>query len=391
MARTHLEQAKQLSGSRKAALVQSSLATLADMARVRSEHQQEAILLRRQYTHEGAASTDPATVKTFDEAVALGEAAIENLDWSGAAALFARALELKPPNVDAAGLQQVANRLDQARYQLALAMYSEGKLAKSLAGAEQIMHEHPDGTTAPPAGSLAVSAALSLYAGASDKKAAFERLDMIAREMIRRWPDKAEADDARIALGQASLVRGEFAAAATAFENVNPRSLRYSAALYLAGQTNWRMHLMAKAKGAAADPAAHDALRDKAATQLQTCIDLQRDASKNNPAAAGQLDDAQLLLAELKLEAGDAPGAAELVEPLAAHIYQEKPQPLANTHLRILLASARASRARSIRQSGRGQRADLRFGRRQSDNRRRAQYDVQAAGRRLENGRGGKD
>jgi hypothetical protein len=345
VARTHLEQAKQLSGSRKAALVQSSLATLADMTRVRSEHQQEAILLRRQYTHEGAASTDPASVKTFDEAVALGEAAIENLDWSGAAALFARALELKPPNVDADGLRQVANRLDQARYQLALTLYSEGKLSESLRGAEQIVHEHPDGAAAPAAGSLAVSAALSLYARAQDKKPALQRLDAIAQEMIRRWPDKAEADDARIALGQASLVRGEFAAAASAFENVNPRSLRYSAALYLAGQTNWRMVLMAKAPGAAADPAAHDAQRDKAAIQLQTCIDLQREAAKNDPASAGQLDDAQLLLAELKLESGDAAGAGELVEPLAARIVQDKPKPLANTHLRILLASARAQAA----------------------------------------------
>ncbi len=228
-----------------------------------------------------------------------------------------RALELKPPNVDAEGLQQVANRLDQARYQLALTLYSAGKLSESLASAQQIMRERPAGPTAPAAGSLAVSAALSLYARAQDKKSAFQRLDAIAQEMIRRWPDKAEADDARIALGQASLVRGEFAAAATAFENVNPRPLRYSAALYLAGQTNWRMYLMAKAKGASADVAARDAFRDKAAKQLQTCIDLQREAAKHDPASAGQLDDAKLLLAELKLESGDAPRAAELVEPLA--------------------------------------------------------------------------
>ncbi len=346
VARANLERAKELSGSRKSALVQSSLATLAGMARVRSEHQQAAILLRRQFTQADGATTDPATVKTLDEAVALGEAAIENLDWTGAAALFGRALELKPANLDAERLQQLAARFDQARYQVALAQYAQGNLAECLRGAEQILDEHPDAAAAPAAGSLAVSAALSLYARAEDKQAALERLDAIAQKMIDRWPDKAEADDARIALGQASLVRGELSDAVAAFENVNPRSLRYASALYLAGQTNWRLYLVAKAKGdAAADPAARDALRAKAESQLQTSVERQHEAARQDPAAAGPLADAQLLLAEVKLEAGQPQQAAELVEPLAAKIAQGKPKPLDNAQLRTLLASARAQAA----------------------------------------------
>ncbi len=114
--------------------------------------------------------------------------------------------------------------------------------------------DHGERTTArlrAAAAALAVSAALSNYARAKDKMAAFKQLEAIASETIERWPDKPEADDARIALGQASLVRGDAVAALAVFENVDPRSARYPAAMQLAGQTHWRLYLIERNKGAA--------------------------------------------------------------------------------------------------------------------------------------------
>jgi hypothetical protein len=191
--------------------------------------------------------------------------------------------------------------------------------------------------------SLAASAALSLYAQAEDKQAAFARLDAIARETLRRWPDKAEADDARIALGQASLVRGQLAEAAAAFEEVNPRSLRYGVAMYLAGQTNWRLYLAAKA-GASRDQAALDARRAKAQQQLETSLAHQQ-ATAEGTAAGGAPPDARLLLAEVKLEAKQATEAAALVDPMLDAIARDKARPLDNTHLRTFLTYARAHAA----------------------------------------------
>jgi tetratricopeptide (TPR) repeat protein len=194
---------------------------------------------------------------------------------------------------------------------------------------------------APPAASLAVSAALALYARASDKQAAFAQLDEIAEDMIRRWPDKAEADDARIALGQASLVRGEYAAACAAFEEVNPRSARYAAAMFL-----WRRYLIGRSNaGSTAELEALIPQRDKAEQQLRASLELHRQAAGANPALADQVTDAQLLLAELQLEAGRPGEAAELVGPLAEAVASGQPKPLANTQLRVLLAAARAQAA----------------------------------------------
>ncbi|MGD9720427.1 MAG: hypothetical protein AB7O59_06655 [Pirellulales bacterium] len=346
VARANLARAGELSGSQKSTVTQAALAMLADIGKVRGEYQQEAILLRRQHTPGASAAVDPATAKTFDEALALGDEATQNADWPAAAALFERALQLKTSATDNQRVAEAETRLDRARYQLAAAQYSSGKFDESLATAERLVQQRPAGALAPQAAALSVSAALALYARAEDKPTALARLDGLAAQLLKRWPDKAEADDARIALGQASLVRGELDQAAAAFEEVNPRSLRYGAAMFLAGQTNWRRYLIAKSRpGAAVQNSALAAQRATAEQQLRTSLDHLQQPAQSTPAAADQVTDAQLLLAEVQLEAGQAAEAAALIEPLAAAVRQAKPKPLDNNQLRILLASARADAA----------------------------------------------
>ena len=89
----------------------------------------------------------------------------------------------------------------------------------------------------------------------------------------------------------------------------------------------------------------------QAQTQLQTSLDAQRKAAESNPSGAAQLVDTELLLAELRLDAGDAQGSAELIAPLAENLRKQKPQPLDNSHLRIFLADARAGRAGPVCES----------------------------------------
>ncbi len=338
-AKANLKLASELKGDKKAALTQSSLAALTAIAKVRGEHQQEAILLRREHTKSG--SQDPQSAKTFDEALALADAAAENLDWSAAAVMLARALELGTSPADQKQVPAVQARLEQARYQLAAASYAAGKLDECLALAEQIVRDRPDGPVAPTAASLAIATTLSLYAKAQDKPAALERLTAIANDTIRRWPDKAEADDARIALGQASLVRGDLPAAVAVFDAVNPRSLRYPVAMFLAGQTHWRLYLAAKAKGQS-DRESPTAERAKAEEQLRLSLAAQRKDAEPGKPLARQMLDTQLLLSELCLEAGQVKEAGELIEPLVQWVQAEKPAPLDNTALRIFLSAVRA-------------------------------------------------
>ncbi len=345
-AKANLQIADELTGAKKVDLTRTALAELNKIAKTRGEHQQEAILLRRELTKSDPKSDaqELTGVKTFDEAVAIGESAVENSDWSAAAAAFAKAMELSGPVKDAKRVAAVQNRLDQARYQAAAALFAADKFAESLAAAEELAGQRPDGSLAPRASSLAVAAALSLYSSATDKPAALARLEKLAQDLIARWPDKPEADDARIAMGQAALVRGELTGAVTVFERVNPRSLRYPAAMHLAGQTNWRLYLAAKAKGTT-DPQQLTELRDKATEQLQTSLAAQRKEAAGTKTLTRTMVETQLLLAEATAEAGQAQEAAALLEPLVEWIRAEKPNPPDNTVLRAFLAATRAQLA----------------------------------------------
>ena len=60
------------------------------------------------------------------------------------------------------------------------------------------------------------------------KPAALEKLMKVAEFTEKNWPDKPEADDARMARGQAKLVVGQVREAIDIFERVNPKSERYA-------------------------------------------------------------------------------------------------------------------------------------------------------------------
>jgi hypothetical protein len=330
-----------LGGEKKAAQIQSALAMLSEISKVRGEHQHEAILLRRKYVK--AVPADLVSAKTFDEALALADSAVDTLDWSAAALSFSRALELSSTIKDPRRIAEVQNRLTLARYHMAAGHFSDGKFEECLDAAEAIVRDRPDSPLAPAASCLAVSAALSLYAKAQDKQAALARLEKIANATIDSWPDKAEADDARIALGQAGLVRGELAQAADVFQRVNPRSQRYPVAMYLAGQTHWRLYLSAKTKvDGQGNPEKAVAERAQALEQLRISLAAQRKDAEPGKPLSKQMLETQLLLGEVKLEQGDAKEAGELLEPLLQWIRSEKPNPLDNTALRVFQAAARA-------------------------------------------------
>ncbi|MBI3836876.1 MAG: hypothetical protein HY288_02935 [Planctomycetia bacterium] len=341
VAKAHLHAAAELNNDKKATQIQSALTMLGDIGKIHGEHQQEAILLRREYLKSGP--PDPLSAKTFDEAVALADSAVELLDWPAAVVSFSRALELSSPIKDPKRIDEVQNRLDQARYHVAAGQFSDGKFEECISAADTIVRDRPESPLAPAASSLAVSAALSLYAKAQDKQASLERLSKIAGATIERWPDKAEADDARIALGQANLVRGELVEASEVFQRVNPRSQRYPVAMYLAGQTHWRLYLAAKARPEGKrDPEKLVSERALAEEQLRISLAAQRKDAEPGKPLSKQMLETQLLLGEVRLEEGQANEAAELLEPLLQWVRTEKPNPLDNTALRVYLAAARA-------------------------------------------------
>ncbi len=340
VARSNLEHAEEIAGPRKNQLVQASLSQLADIARTRGAFQQEAILLRRDLTK--SSPHDLSSIKTFDEAFAVGESAAESLDWPTAATALEKALELSSTTKDAERLETARARLDYARYQLAARYYSSGDIDKALSLARKIFEERPESAVAPSASALAVSAALASYAQSQDKQAALDQLNALAKQTIDRWPDKPEADDARIALGQASLVHGDASGALAVFERVNPRSPRYPTAMALAGQTHWRLYLIEKRKGAQADAQVLTGERTMAEDQLTKSLEGMKNAAVPGEPISRSLLETQLLLAEIAAESNRPQAAAELIDPLVEWIQANRPDPLDNVLLRVFLTAARA-------------------------------------------------
>jgi hypothetical protein len=300
-----------------------ALRSLSDIAKVASEHQQEAILLRRKYQEEVKGSV--GDIVSLDEGLTVGNAAARSGQWDEAVTAYARAAELAAKDKD-------PERMIDARFRLAHAQLMSGKAEEAADTAEEIARKNLASRTAPQAAALATSAALALYTAAKDKGPALERLMSMANYTIDHWPDRPEADDARIALGQSNIVRGDLDAAVAVFEQVKPTSERYATALHYAGNAYWRSYLGNKQ---------NTEHRAKATERIAASLDAQKKALKPGEALTRQLADTQLLMAEMLLEGNQADQAVGLIEPLVATIRASKPETLDNTTLRTLVAGLR--------------------------------------------------
>ena len=341
LAKTKFAQAETASGPDKNKLTASGMTTLSEMIKVRSAHQQEAILLRRQHSKAGA----QADVASFDEAVALGDAAAGGEQWADAVANYTRALKLAAGSKvarDAERVPAVRNALAAALYMISHKQFSDGKFEDCVTTVGNLVRQNKEAPVAPAASSLAVSAALNLYvaAAAKDKPAALERLIRIAEFTAISWPSKPEADDARMALGQASIVGGKIDEALVAFQNVNPKSERYFYARHLLGKTLFQRYATEKKKPEAnQDKPQLTADLDKARQALAESLELQRKTLEAGKPLPRQAIETQLLLAEIAVESGNMQDAATLYQPLVEAIKGTKPEEVDNLVLRVIVGA----------------------------------------------------
>ena len=165
----------------------------------------------------------------------------------------------------------------------------------------------------------------------------------------KNWPDRPEADDARMARGQAKLVVAQArparrrCEAIAIFERVNPKSERYPVAMYLAGETYWRLYLSQKLGGESAankDQMAAD--RGKAEQCLGAALDIFKKQFEPGKPMPRYMLETQLLAAEMHNEAGQPKEAAALYQPLVEAVKAAKPQTFDNNTIRIFLGAVRS-------------------------------------------------
>jgi len=343
LAKAKLSAAENAAVAEKGRLITSAMTLLAEMSKVRSPYQAEAVLLRRQYIKSSGKGAEP---ESFEEAVALAEAAAMGQQWPEAAANYAVALKLADKeNIKDSPRKEAREALVNALYMQARNQFILGKWEECLAAADKIFNEYKDSPAAPMTGSLAVSAALNLYAAApEDKKtASLERLKKYAKLTEDAWPGKPEADDARMMLAQADLVQGKTDQALAGFEKIDPRSQRYPNAILLAAETYWRRWLAEKEKPEdKRNKNQMDADLDKALKNLDAGVKLQRKKIEPGGPLSRTLIETQLLLAEIKLNQGDAREAAALLQPLFDAVKTSKPEDIDNVAVRIYIGAVRA-------------------------------------------------
>jgi tetratricopeptide (TPR) repeat protein len=355
LAKAKLAAANKATGPEKVRRASEAMQILIEMEKVHSQYQRDAILLRLDVLK--AAGRSDADVHTFEEAVALADAATAASQWDRARDACLKALEIarQQKRNDAEGIKTVQEALARARYNLACDLFQKGKLSECIDAVGAIVFADPqkktvrmNSGTAAEAASLAVAAALNLYvhAPAEEKPAALAKLTSVAEFTEKNWPDRPEADDARMARAQAKLVVGQVREAIDIFERVNPKSDRYPLAMYRAGQDYAALYGMEKRKPEkdrnrkqmAAD-------RGKAIQRLQTALAILGKAVEPGGPLPEHFAEAQLLLAEIRAEGGEMREAAALYRPLVDAAKATKPKTLDETTLRVFLGAARAHSA----------------------------------------------
>ncbi len=238
---------------------------------------------------------------------------------------------------------------------LARDLFNQAKFNECLAMAGKIVHDDEghvktQSATAAQASALGVTAVLNQYMAAPQggKPAALARLMKLAEFTQKNWPDRPEADDARMALGQAKLVVAQANAAIeqvreaiAVFERVNPKSERYPVAMYLAGETYWRLYIGEKARAEPANKEQLAADRGKAEQRIRAALEIFRKQFEPGRPKPRYMLETELLLAEMCNEAGQAKEAAALYQPLVEAIKAEKPKTFDLNTIRIFLGAVR--------------------------------------------------
>ncbi len=352
VARALLAKARDAAGPEKRKTTAEALRLLTDMSRVPGSHRQDAILLRRELLL--AAGRSGAEIDTFDEAVAVAAAAAESGQWPRARDLYRRALELAEKNAhkDRSRTDAVAEALAGAELMIARELFDRGELKECIAAAGRIVYEdrekkivRRDGDAAPQAAALSVFAALNLYANApeEEKPHALARLIELAEFTESNWPDRPEADDARMARGRAKLYVGRTGEAIDIFERVNPKSSRFPQAMYYAGRNYARLYLAEKNKPAdRRDDEQLAAWRERAIERLGAAVDALSEQFEPDKPPPDYFLQSQLLLAEIHADAGRHRRAADLYRPLIDFVTANEPIDFDRTTIRVFLGAVRA-------------------------------------------------
>lgn len=333
VAKAYLAKAtKMAQGAERKKVVTTAVGKLRDATKQQSVYHRESTALLNKYAAEIG---QESTADTFDAAISVADIAFQSGDPKGAVEGYLKALELAKKEK---ANDKTKERVELVRLTLASARYAAQDYAGAYADAIGLAKEDPNAKIAPKAAVMAIHSALAQFGSAQDKAAVQQQLMDAANYTMTTWPKRAEADDARIALGKLKAVQGDVVGAMQTFEAVNPASDRYPQALQLAAQSHWKFYVDGKRTGKIDDAAKKH--RETAIKQLEQAL-AKLNESPPPPEMAATATETPLLLAEIRIDDGGLEDALKLLVPLIDKIQGQTSEGLDITGMRILVSAIR--------------------------------------------------
>ncbi|CAN5891653.1 hypothetical protein BH23PLA1_BH23PLA1_27930 [soil metagenome] len=304
-----LKEGRAGSPAQEKAVSERIVSLLSEVVRYASPYKADAVELLKEYRPTTIIDPRELIGLTFERVVERAREAVASREWPNAIGLLRAALT----KVDPARRAEDAN---EARMLLAYSFYNDRAYYEAAALADFLARRYPDWESAPQAAELGLSSMAMAYdtmpkdAGAATD---LDRLADLARYAIQTWPEKDQADVARILLGDIALGRGAFDEAAEAFESVRSDSRRLDAR-GKAASAYWRKSLTSRrnAPEGTIPPEAEQAA-GKARSLLEETLEARKEtlALSTDPALLSNVGD----LAEIHVAESRPEEAVKILKP----------------------------------------------------------------------------
>ncbi len=245
IAKNILAQLPQISEKDRDEAVRKATDRLSEVVRYATPYKAEAVELINKYKPRATHTASQIAAMNYDEAISEGEQMMNRQEWDRAVAFYKQAAKRADPNKDV----EKANR---ARYFIAYCFFKNNRFYEAAVVAEHLGRRYPKGGLSARAAECRMNAWVMAYNEFAhfDRQSDLSHLLDTIQYIIKTWPDTNEADSARNILGEVEMGRGNYDAAAAAFESIRDGSPKRNDGLVRASDAHYRHSLMLRAANA---------------------------------------------------------------------------------------------------------------------------------------------